>query len=281
MDTEPRTGRLRDKSKYVLPNVITATSLVMGLISIFFAHNHNYVTAGWVIMYSVVLDKLDGSTARALKASSDFGVQFDSFSDFIAFGIAPAFLVFMICTGDPAVSPFFDDADRFFLYFSLIFFVLTSAMRLARFNVTTFPGSKYMIGMATTIAGGLIATCILTCYAHKDVALFQWMLRGLPYYLLLLGGLEVSNFPMTKIGSSQNKARLALEVVGFFLMLLLILVRKFPEFLFVTGMAVVIQGFISAFSEKERVLAGMRPIRSVIDSGSEAYSDTTDDDSRE
>ena len=80
--------------RYIVPNSFTALSLVFGLVSIVASSSGNYQLASWLILWGVLLDKLDGASARLLNASSEFGVQFDSFADFVVFGIAPASLIY-------------------------------------------------------------------------------------------------------------------------------------------------------------------------------------------
>ena len=256
---ESRLIPLRDKSKYVIPNIITSLSLMLGLISIFYSSKGNYAVASWVILYSAILDKLDGSTARALKASSEFGGQMDSFSDFVAFGIAPAFLVYAVCTSDPAVAVAFQNGETpFFLYFSVVFFILASAMRLARFNITSMPGSPYMIGLATTAAGGLVAGYILTCYAHISSGFFVVLLQGLPYFILILAGLEISNLPMLKVGHKRTQWGKIIDIAGFFFFLFCVITRSFPELLFMAATIYIIASFAHAFKDREGVLAEMK-----------------------
>jgi len=247
---------LRAKSKYVIPNAITALSIVMGMVSIYYAYQGQFVVAAWVIMYSTILDKLDGSTARVLKASSPFGGQLDSFSDFVAFGIAPAFLVFVICSVDPKIKVAFEHKDTpFFLYASLVFFILTSALRLARFNITDLRGSRYMMGMATTVAGGLAATYILTCYKYLQFPVFVEMLQGIPYLMILLGAMQVSTFPIAKAGAKKTRFARTFDAFGIVLSIVLIILRKFPEFLLGAAALYLIVSFAHAYKDRERIYA--------------------------
>ena len=73
--------------RYLAPNLITAASLVFGLVSLSAAHRGDWRLAGWMIIYAVMCDRLDGLVARRLKATSEFGVQLDSFADFLNFGL--------------------------------------------------------------------------------------------------------------------------------------------------------------------------------------------------
>jgi len=76
--------------RYLIPNGFTASSMALGITSAYLSAHDQFTLAAWMITWGVLLDKLDGSAARLFNASSDFGVQFDSFADFVIFGIAPA-----------------------------------------------------------------------------------------------------------------------------------------------------------------------------------------------
>src|SRR2546428_565183 len=80
------------KGRYLAPNVVTSLSIAFGLASIESSLSGHYRTAAWWAMFCVLTDKLDGFVARALRATSPFGAQLDSFADFLSFGIAPATL---------------------------------------------------------------------------------------------------------------------------------------------------------------------------------------------
>ena len=78
--------------RYLAPNVITLSSMIFGLVSLWSAHNGDFTLAGWMVIYAVLTDRLDGLVARAVKGTSELGMQLDSFADFLNFGIAPAFM---------------------------------------------------------------------------------------------------------------------------------------------------------------------------------------------
>ena len=88
--TEPETTRL---ARYLVPNMITMSSIVFGMFSLWESHRGNFDAAGWWIIYAVLFDRLDGLSARLLRATSELGIHLDSFADFLGFGVAPAFLM--------------------------------------------------------------------------------------------------------------------------------------------------------------------------------------------
>src|SRR5262249_60861897 len=82
------------KGVYVLPNLFTTGGLVAGFYSIICTHNGRYLTAAYMILLAQLCDMLDGRIARLTRATSSFGVQYDSLADLVAFGVAPGFLVY-------------------------------------------------------------------------------------------------------------------------------------------------------------------------------------------
>lgn len=117
----------RDKLIYILPNLFTAASIFFGVISIISTLNANFTKAIIFIFLSLVCDGLDGRVARLTNTASKFGVEFDSLADIIAFGVAPAFLFYIV------IGKEFGRVGSLLTAIYIIF----GAIRLARFNVTT------------------------------------------------------------------------------------------------------------------------------------------------
>ncbi len=111
---------------FLLPNLITLSSLCLGLSSIRYAFHGNFIVATSLIIGAAILDGIDGRIARLLKATSDFGAQLDSLADFANFGIAPGFVLYFW------MNSFYDIKG---LDWALVmFFAVCCAIRLARFN---------------------------------------------------------------------------------------------------------------------------------------------------
>ena len=81
------------KGVYLLPNMITTLSMFLGFLSMVWAVQGRFESACFAILLSAVMDGLDGKVARLTNTASEFGVQYDSLSDLVAFGIAPAMLM--------------------------------------------------------------------------------------------------------------------------------------------------------------------------------------------
>jgi len=80
---------------YIIPNLVTTANLYCGFTSVTSAIRGDYVTAAWFIMAAAVFDALDGRVARMAKATSKFGVEYDSLSDLVSFGLAPGILLYI------------------------------------------------------------------------------------------------------------------------------------------------------------------------------------------
>src|SRR5579872_4109643 len=87
--------------RYVVPNLVTATSLVIAMIAIEQAMSGEIVAAAWLAVVCMITDKLDGLLAKALGGSSGFGVELDSLADLVAFGVAPAAIYYAFFRARP------------------------------------------------------------------------------------------------------------------------------------------------------------------------------------
>ena len=82
------------KGIYILPNLLTLTSMFLGFYSIIRSFNADYELAAWSMMAATIFDVLDGWVARITHTATRFGIEIDSLSDVISFGVAPGFLVY-------------------------------------------------------------------------------------------------------------------------------------------------------------------------------------------
>jgi len=137
---------------YILPNLFTAASIFSGVFSIISAVNGNFEKAAWLIMLSLIFDGLDGRVARLTNSCSKFGVEFDSLADMVAFGVAPALLMYLFVG---------QEFGRFGIVASALF-VIFGAIRLARFNVMTISSEpSVFIGVPIPTAAVFISLLVL------------------------------------------------------------------------------------------------------------------------
>lgn len=171
-----RNQKLRRRGIFLIPSLFTVANLLCGYYAVVAAllgasetlsdmarATENFDRAAKAIGFAILFDSLDGRLARLLKASTDFGVQFDSLADVVSFGIAPAILAYSWgLHGLPGYGPgaYHDLAQL--AWVCCLAFLICCAWRLARFNVQGMApgGSKYFIGMPTPAAAGMIAALV-------------------------------------------------------------------------------------------------------------------------
>ncbi len=147
------------KGIYLLPNTLTLCGMYCGFFAILSAVNGNYLHAAWAIILANIFDGLDGWIARLTNTSTRFGIELDSLSDLVAFGVAPAILIYkwtLIPFGRVGWAVAF-------------LFVACGALRLARFNVQTgTTTSKAFKGMPIPAAATIIASIVIFYYEFND-----------------------------------------------------------------------------------------------------------------
>jgi CDP-diacylglycerol--serine O-phosphatidyltransferase len=178
---------------YLVPNLITTAALLLGFWSIILSIEGQFQGAATCIVLAAVFDMLDGRIARATQATTSFGIEYDSLSDLVSFGLAPSLLMYQW-----TLTPL---GQKGWLLAAL--FALCAALRLARFNVRAhLEESPYYHGLPSTIAGGMVALgvwfvgwlglappfgraagALMTC---GFVALALLMVSGVPYPSLKL-----------------------------------------------------------------------------------------------
>ncbi len=137
---------------YILPNLITAGSLFSGFYSMVATLNGNYGTAAIWIFIAAICDGLDGKVARMTGTTSQFGIEFDSLADLVAFGVTPGLMMYAW-----ALKPF----GRLG-WLAAFLFVVCGALRLARFNVQVATvESKRFIGLPIPAAASMVASTVL------------------------------------------------------------------------------------------------------------------------
>ncbi|MCX5799449.1 MAG: CDP-diacylglycerol--serine O-phosphatidyltransferase [Proteobacteria bacterium] len=174
--------RRKGKSIYLLPNLLTSMSLFSGFYSIVATIDKRFIYASIAIFVSCVFDMLDGKVARLTRSSSRFGVEYDSLSDLVAFGVAPGLLAYMWAL----------KSYGRFGWLAAFLFVACGALRLARFNVQVDTvQKKQFLGLPIPAAAAAIA---------GSVFFFSWLgFRGelktvfMPILIYILAFLMVSD----------------------------------------------------------------------------------------
>jgi CDP-diacylglycerol--serine O-phosphatidyltransferase len=166
------------KGIYILPNTLTLCGMFFGFYAILASFKGYYIYSAWAILIANIFDGLDGWVARFTHSTTRFGIELDSLSDLVAFGIAPAVLVYSW-----GLQPF----GRFG-WGAAFLFVICGALRLARFNVQMGSDeSKSFTGLPIPGAATLIASTVL--FYHEiwgEMKDKSYIVLFLPFFLALL-----------------------------------------------------------------------------------------------
>ena len=150
------------KTRTILPNMFTLVGVCIGLTSIKFAFDERFGLAIICIIVAGLIDGLDGRIARLIKGTSDFGKELDSLTDFVSFGIAPAFIIY------------FWDLNKYgkFGWAITLIYSVCCVLRLARFNLTQYKPDEawkqnYFEGVPSPIGALLILSPSQPQETHK------------------------------------------------------------------------------------------------------------------
>lgn len=237
METDSNQTRSR-RGIYLLPNMVTTAGLFSGFYAIVAAMNGRFEAAAIAIFIAMVMDGLDGRVARLTNTQSDFGVQYDSLSDMVCFGLAPALVIYewslryMVSVGWAKLG-----------WLAAFIYAASAALRLARFNAQVATAEKsYFRGLPSPSAAGVLAGLV---WAATDFGLEGEALVYLAFVLTVsMGLLMVSNIRYYSFKEFGFKNR-----VSFVAILVVVLVYAFasidpPKVLFLGFLGYSIFGII-------------------------------------
>lgn len=237
--------------RYTIPNGFTATSLLLGLASIVAGQIGELELAGWLIVWCALLDVMDGLSARLLKATSNFGANFDSMADLVAFGVAPAMLVLQAGLRIGGIRP--DTTEFWILLLSVGVFVLAGAMRLARFNLSSQkPGRGWFAGVPITVAGGaLMSTAVILLVRYEAFVASLPLQVYLPLGTLVLAFAMISTLRFPKVAKRKSNVINAFQGFNVVASYYCGITRSYPEFLFGMAIFLLISGVIAGMLTRE------------------------------
>ena len=217
----------RHRGYYLLPNMMTMASLLSGFLGMLWSIDGRFEMAALAVIVSCVFDGLDGKLARLTNSASDFGVQLDSLADLVAFGAAPALMIYQWQT---------HAFGRLGIMASFLV-IACGALRLARFNVQTGKISKkFFIGLPIPAAA-----CTLASFVFFSSSIPENMAVWLPGVTLalafLVSILMVSNvrYASFKDGEMLRAHRFSATVTALLLFVLVASEPKLLGFLFFVG----------------------------------------------
>lgn len=193
--------KVRHKGIYLLPNLFTTGALFSGFYAIIAGMNGNFEAAAIAIFVAMLLDGLDGRVARLTNTSSAFGEQYDSLSDMVSFGVAPALVMFSWALQDLGKLG----------WAAAFTYCAGAALRLARFNTQIgVIDKRYFIGLASPAAAALVAG---TVWAGSESHAEGVLLWAYALITAFAGVLMVSNVRYTSFKEIDFRGRVPFVVM--------------------------------------------------------------------
>ena len=174
------------RRRYVFPNLVTLANLFCGFLAIIYATSFRFNQAVFALLLAIILDGLDGRVARRLNATSRFGLELDSFSDLVSFGVAPAILMYRWC--------FLSVADEFGVMVCFVY-VIAAALRLARFNISAENLISFQ-GLPSPAAAFAVAALVFSA-PRMNPSFF--ILIACTFFMLITAFLMISNLKFISV----------------------------------------------------------------------------------
>jgi len=228
------------KGVYLLPNALTTGALFAGFYSIISGINGHYTASAIAVVVAGLLDGLDGRVARLTNTQSEFGVQYDSLSDLISFGLAPALLAFNWSLSSlRELGPMAGKLG----WLAAFLFVACAALRLARFNTQVGVEDKsYFQGLASPAAAGML---VATVWFFNDHGVAGETVRWLIWVeTVLLGLLMFSRVRYFSGKAWPSGDRIPIYVLFLLVLTFVLLAVDPPTVLLVIGVVYVSSGVI-------------------------------------
>lgn len=198
--------KVQHRGIFLLPNLFTTAALFAGFYAIVAAINGDFAAAGLAIWLGQLLDGMDGRIARLTNSQSKFGEQYDSMSDMVSFGVAPALVMFIWCLSGLGK-----------LGWAVAFmYVACAGVRLARFNAQADTADqRFFTGLASPPAATLIAATVWTGHdmGYLGLELAGWAQGLLALEVFLVGLLMVVNVPYHSFKGIDFKGRVPFAAV--------------------------------------------------------------------
>ncbi len=236
---------VRRQGIYLLPNLFTTGALFAGFYAVIAAMRGDFESAPIAILAAMVLDGLDGRVARMTNTQSKFGAEYDSLSDMVSFGVAPALVMFSFALGDLGK----------FGWSAAFIYVACAALRLARFNTQIDTADKnFFTGLASPSAACIIVSAVWVC---NDLG---WVGAGQPVelgYILgvltaTIGFMMIANFPYYSFKGLDFHGRVPFVVMIAVVFVFSLVTLDPPLVLLISFLGYALSGPVMAVVKKRR-----------------------------
>ena len=231
---------LRERSIYLLPNLFTTAALFAGFYAIVQAMNGRYEHSAVAIFIAMVLDGLDGRVARLTHTQSAFGAEYDSLSDMVSFGVAPALVLYVW-----ALQPMGKLG-----WIAAFIYCACAALRLARFNTKLDESDKrYFQGLPSPAAAALLAGLVWVAHDNGLTGaeiFFGWIkMKWLAWTITVFAGASMVSDLRYYSGKDINLRHSVPFVVILLIVLAFVLISYSPpEVLFMVSLAYGLSGYV-------------------------------------
>ena len=230
---KPETDQ-RNKRIYILPNLFTTASLFAGFYAIIQATQGHFDVSAAAIFIAAILDSLDGRVARMTNTVSDFGKEYDSLADVIAFGLTPALVSY-----EWALS----SLGKIGWLISFLF-VACAALRLARFNSMVTTDKRFFQGIPCPAAAAFVAAFVWMVFSYESEG-SNWSIATL--FITVIASLAmVSNIPYYSFKDINLKGRMPFIGMIIFVVIFLLIFSDPPNVLFALCLLYFLSGPIGA-----------------------------------
>ena len=227
-------GGLRRRGIYLLPNLFTTAALFFGFFAIVQAMNDHFEQAAIAIFVAMVLDGLDGRVARLTHTTSEFGAQYDSLSDMVSFGAAPALVMYEWALKDMGKLG----------WIAAFVYCAGAALRLARFNTNIdVVDKRYFQGLPSPMAAAFVAGLV---WVFDDLGIDRelWLKLIAWLFTMFAGITMVSNVPFYSFKDINLKRAVPFWVVAVFAAALAVISLKPSVVLFLLMFAYGVHGYV-------------------------------------
>jgi CDP-diacylglycerol---serine O-phosphatidyltransferase len=231
---------LRERSIYLLPNLFTTAALFAGFYAIVQAMNGKFEHAAVAIFIAMVMDGLDGRVARLTNTQSAFGAEYDSLSDMVSFGVAPALVLYVW-----ALKPMGKLG-----WIAAFIYCACAALRLARFNTKLDDSDKrYFQGLPSPAAAALLAGLVWVSFDNGvsgAEVFFGWIkMKWLAWSITVFAGLSMVSDLKYYSGKDINLRSSVPFVVILLIVLAFVLISYSPpEVLFFVALLYGLSGYV-------------------------------------
>jgi len=234
---------IRRRGIYLLPNLFTTAALFAGFYAIVMAMNQRFDNAAVAIFIAMILDTLDGRVARLTRTQSAFGAEYDSLSDMVCFGAAPALIKYEWALKDLGRPG----------WIAAFVYCAGAALRLARFNTNIeVVDKRFFQGLPSPAAAALIAGFLWLAIDNK-IPVGEYGMPWVAACLTLYAGITmVSNVPFYSFKDINLRRSVPFAVILLIVLGFVLIISDPPIVLFLLFVAYGLSGYVYWLWKKRR-----------------------------